>query len=78
MDLNNDMELDNYEVTIGNVYEGADANINAEAVTEDMARMAIAARMKENRKVTSAVSMAIYSDVKDKIVEYENKKEMGR
>ena len=37
MDLNGDMELDNYEIVIGNVYEGANLSNNPEQVTEQMA-----------------------------------------
>ncbi len=76
MDLNGDMELDNYEINLSNVSEGA--NYSDEVVTKDMARMAIESTISENRNITRNVSVGIYSGIKDKLQEYDNVKGLGK
>lgn len=77
MDLNGDMELDNYEIALANVYEGANYNPK-QNVTEAMAKEAIANAFGRNQSITRNVSLAIYDGLKDKIQEYGNAKGLGK
>lgn len=72
MDINNNMELEDFELVIGNVAEGYESNIEPSMITEEMVKKAVVRQITDNRKLNTGFEHAVYDMVRDDLLPYVN------
>lgn len=78
MDINNNMELENYELVIGNVSEGINSKIDSSMIAEEMVKKSIDKQIANNRKLNNSVEQAVYEMVKNDLLPYINENVRGK
>lgn len=77
MDINNNMEIENFEMVIDGVFEGDSMNVNPDLITEEMVMSSIKKNINRNRILNRSVSMAVYDLVRNDLAEYTNNNVRG-
>lgn len=77
MDINNNMEIENFELVIDRVFEGENTNIDSDMITEEMVTSSIKKNIDRNRVLNRSVSMAVYDLVRNDLLEYTNNNVRG-
>ena len=78
MDINNNMELEDFELVIGNVSEGYESNIEPAMITEEMVKKAVERQMTDNRSLNNGFEHAVYDMVRDDLLPYVNENIRGK
>ena len=77
MDINNNMEIEDFELVIDRVFEGENTNIESDMMTEEMVMSSIKKNIDRNRVLNRSVSMAVYDLVRNDLLEYTNNNVRG-
>ena len=77
MDINNNMEIENFEMVIDKVFEGDSLDVNSDLITEEMVMASIKKNIDRNRILNRSVSMAVYDLVRNDLSEYKNNNVRG-
>ena len=77
MDINNNMEIENFEMVIDKVFEGDSLDVNPNLITEEMVMASIKKNIDRNRILNRSVGMAVYDLVRNDLSEYKNNNVRG-
>lgn len=69
MDINGNMELENFELVISIVSEGDNMDIEPSMITEEMALSSIKNTVNNNRQLNRNVNLAIYDLLRNDVLE---------
>lgn len=78
MDINNNMEIENFELVIGNISEGVESNIEPMMITEEMVKKAVERQITDNRSLNNGFERAVYDMVRDDLLPYVNENIRGK
>lgn len=78
MDINNNMEIENFELVIGNISEGVESNIEPMMITEEMVKKAVERQIIDNRSLNNGFEHAVYDMVRDDLLPYVNENIRGK
>ena len=68
MDINGNMELENFEIVIGKVSEGDSMDIDPSMISEEMVLSAINKNLDNNRQLNRNVNLAIYDLIRSDVL----------
>lgn len=69
MDINGNMELENFELVVGRVSEGDNMDIDPSEITEEMVLASIKDNMDNNKELNRSVNHAIYDLLRSDLME---------
>ena len=72
MDINENMELEEFELLLDRMTDGIDLSVNSDDITEEMVSNAIKNNLDNNRRINRNVDIAIYDSLRCDLVEYLN------
>lgn len=72
MDINNNIELDDFELRLDELLEGIDVSINTNEITEEMVFSSINSAFDNNRKINRNVEIAVCDSIRSDLIEYLN------
>ena len=78
MDIYNNMEIENFELVIGNISEGVESNIEPMMITEEMVKKAVERQIIDNRSLNNGFELAVYDMVRDDLLPYVNENIRGK
>lgn len=77
MDINENMELEEFELLLDRMTDGIDLSVNSDDITEEMVSNAIKNNLDNNRRINRNVDIAIYDSLRCDLVEYLNTNTKG-
>ena len=77
MDINNNMEIENFELVIDRVSEGDSMDIEPSTITQEMVMSSIKKNIDRNGILNRSVSMAVYDLVRNDLLEYKKNNVRG-
>ena len=77
MDINNNMELDSFELRLDELLEGSVVSVDSDKITEDMVRDAIKRNLNINKNINRNVEIAVCDSIRNDLVEYVNNNSRG-
>lgn len=77
MDINNNMELDGFELRLDEILEKVDINIDSDKITEEMVLSSINDNLNNNRKINRNIDIAVYDSIRSDLIGYLNTNTRG-
>lgn len=72
MDINENMELEEFELLLDKMTDVVWLNVNPDTITEEMVINSIRNNLDNNRRINRNVDIAVYDSLRSDLVEYLN------
>ena len=72
MDINDNMELEEFELLLDRMTDAVNLTVNPSIITEEMVSESIKNTLNNNRRINRNVDIAIYDSLRCDLVEYLN------